>query len=443
MSVISTAGILPTSCQPIQSTYSVFTYAQETSSRYATAVPSPASRKTYAPAFSNLSSLLPTSVTYTTYSLDARATGSDAYDEAAYYGLWSSITYSSTNLPLTATISPTPVATDELIYPPPLYQACTNSCLDDYCLPPDFIWGVASSAWQIEGAPQSEGRGPSSLDLFGASYLPESDGAANSDSIIKPPPGANDSVVTALQYYLYKQDIARIAAIGIPYYSLSISWTRIVPFGDAGSPIIQAGLDHYEDLIETCLSFGVKPVITLVHADTPLHLRIGSDTFPEAFLYYAKQVMTCFADRVSIWVTFNEVNVNLENWADQTNVLLAHAMAYHFYKEEIGGTGRITLKMSNNIAVPLDPSNSTDVDAALRYQDFVLGIEANPLFLGETYPASVLLTPNITLTALSPANLSYICHAIDFFSVDPYTAQFVTATPQGIDACAATPSDPL
>lgn len=49
-----------------------------------------------------------------------------------------------------------------------------------------------------------------------------------------------------MNYYLYKQDIARLAALGIPYYSFSISWTRIVPFGEAGSPINQAGLDHYE-----------------------------------------------------------------------------------------------------------------------------------------------------------------------------------------------------
>ena len=110
-------------------------------------------------------------------------------------------------LPITTTVSPTPVATSELVFPPALYQPCPDSynCLNGYCLPEDFVWEVASSAWQIEGALQSEGRGPSQSDLIGA--LPQ-----------PPTGGANDSVVTDLQYYLYKQDIARIASIGIPYY---------------------------------------------------------------------------------------------------------------------------------------------------------------------------------------------------------------------------------
>lgn len=83
-----------------------------------------------------------------------------------------------------------------------------------------------------------DGRGPSQLDTYGA--LPNIDDEAN-------------AVVADMNYYLYKQDIARLAAIGIPYYSFSISWTRIVPFGEVGSPINEPGLQHYEELIETCL----------------------------------------------------------------------------------------------------------------------------------------------------------------------------------------------
>lgn len=372
-------------------------------------------------------------MTYTTYSLDSNATQGGKYGEKAYYDLWSSIKYSNTVLPISTTVSPTPVATSELVFPPPLYTACPDSalnCLNGYCLPEDFLWGVASSAWQIEGALQSEGRGPSQLDLIGALPQPETG-------------GANDSVVTDLQYYLYKQDIARIAAVGLPYYSFSISWTRIVPFGDVGSPVNQPGLDHYDDLINTCLEYGVTPVITLAHGDQPLHLQFNSSSFPDAFLYYAKQVMTRFADRVPVWVTLNEPNINFNNYIDNGNILMGHAMVYHWYKEELKGTGRITLKLANNIAVPLDPTNSSDVQAALRYQDFILGIEGNPLFLGENYPAQVLATPGINLTALSPSNLTYISHTIDFFSVDPYTAQFATAAPNGIPACAANTSDPL
>ena len=424
-------------------TYSTFSYTPETSNRVATPIVSSAASKTYAPGITALSTLLPTSVAYTTYSFDAHANGTGKYGGSAYFNLWKSITYSNTVLPLTTTVSPAPIATSELVFPPALYKACSDSCLDSSCIPDNFIWGVASSAWQVEGAPLSEGRGPSSLDLIGATLSLGIDSANLTDLIIQPLPGANDSVVTALQYFLYKEDIARIAAIGIPYYSFTISWTRIVPFGDAGSPINQPGLDHYEDVIKTCLEYGVQPVITLVHADLPLHLRVGSSGFPEGFLYFAKQVMTRFADRVPIWITFNEANVNLKDYADQTNILLAHAMVYRFYKDQIRGTGRITIKFSHNVAFPLDPSDPSDVAAAARYQDFVLGIQANPLFLGENYPKSILSTKGITLTPLSPANLSHIAHTVDFLSVDPYTAQFATSPRHGIDACAANPSDPL
>ena len=424
-------------------TYTTFSYTQETSNRLATPIPSSVASKTYAPGITVLSTLLPTTVSYTTYSLDAHASGTENYGGAAYFNLWKSITYSNTVLPITTTVSPAPIATSKLVFPPALYKACPDFCLNSYCIPDDFVWGVASSAWQVEGAPLSEGRGPSSLDLIGATLSPGTDSANLTDLIIQPLPGANDSVVTALQYFLYKEDIARIAAIGIPYYSFTISWTRIIPFGDAGSPINQPGLDHYEDVIKTCLDYGVQPVITLVHADLPLHLRVGSSGFPKAFLYFAQQVMTRFADRVPIWITFNEANVNLKDYADQTNILLAHAMVYRLYKDQIRGTGRITIKFSHNVAFPLDPSNPSDVAAAARYQDFVLGVQANPLFLGENYPESILSTKGITLTPLSPANQSYIAHTVDFISVDPYTAQFATSPPNGIDACAANPSDPL
>ncbi|EAW12457.1 uncharacterized protein ACLA_064280 [Aspergillus clavatus NRRL 1] len=70
-------------------------------------------------------------------------------------------------------------------------------------------------------------------------------------------------------YYLYKQEIARLAAIDVPYYSFSISWNRILPFAGVGTPVNKAGIDHYGDVINTCLEYGIKPVATIVHVDEP------------------------------------------------------------------------------------------------------------------------------------------------------------------------------
>lgn len=133
-------------------TFSPFSYTQVTSDRYATPLPSPLSFATpYAPAFSEASTLLPANVTYTTYSLNPNATSTDdgAYGQSAYASLWVNYTY-PTPPPFTTTASPTAVPTSELVYPPALYNA-PYIAQNESQLPADFIWGVAGSAWQIEG----------------------------------------------------------------------------------------------------------------------------------------------------------------------------------------------------------------------------------------------------------------------------------------------------
>jgi beta-glucosidase/6-phospho-beta-glucosidase/beta-galactosidase len=424
----------PATCSATRTTsYSAWSYTVETSTRYATALPSPLSLTTsWAPPFSQVSTLLPSNATYTTYSLNPSATVSDdgPYGQSAYASLWATLSYNTT-VPFTTTASATPVASSDLVYPPPLYTACPQSadeCIECYKLPKDFIWGVAGSAWQIEGGLKEDGRGPGALDSIGA--LPNPDGVANAE-------------VSNMNYYLYKQDIARLAAIGLPYYSFSISWTRIVPFGIAGSPINQPGLDHYEDVINTCLQYGIKPIVTLLHFDYPANISYGDPRFADAFLYYAKQVMTRYSDRVQYWVTINEPNGNYRNnFPAIPNILNAHASVYHWYKEDLQGTGQLTIKFANNLALPLDSTNPEDTRAALRYQDFILGLFANPIFLGENYPQEFLSTAGTNTTALTAAELAYINGTADFWSFDPYTSGFATSPPNGIDACAANSSDP-
>lgn len=189
-------------------------------------------------------------MTYTSYSLNRSATDvqDGAYGQGAYARLWASLSY-NTSVPFTTTASPTPVASSELVFPPPLYTGCpdsANECVDCYKLPKDFLWGVAGSAFQIEGGLTEAGRGPSVLDVFGS--LPNTADLANAE-------------VADMNYWLYKQDIARLAAIGVPNYSFSIAWTRIVPFGKAESPVNEEGLKHYEEVIETCLQYGIRYVI--------------------------------------------------------------------------------------------------------------------------------------------------------------------------------------
>lgn len=415
--------------------YSTYTYTVITSTRYATPLPSPlALATTYAPAFTAASKLLPRNITYTSYTLVPNATLSNdgRYGQSAYAALWANITYNQT-IPFTMTASPTPVASSELVYPPDLYYTAEAEPLPScYKLPKDFIWGVAGSAFQIEGGLQFEGRGPGALDTIGA--LPNTADLAN-------------GVITDMNYFLYKQDIARLAAIGMPYYSFSISWTRVVPFGVAGSPINVPGLEHYDDLLNTCLEYGVTPIVTLQHADNPLNVTLDDPGYSDAFLYYAKQVMTRYGDRVKYWVTLNEPNIAFGTFTSApysaiTNVLTAHAKVYHWYKEILHGTGQITLKFANNLALPLDGNNADDHLAAQRYQDFILGGMGNPIFLGEQYPASFLNTPNLNITPLTTDQISYIHGTADFWSFDPYTSQYATFHPT-YTSCLQNESDPL
>lgn len=409
--------------------YSTFSFTSMTSVRYATPLPSPLSIPApYAPSFSQVSTLLESNITYTTYSLNPNATASNdgPYGQSAYAALWASanVTYTD-NPPLTTTISPTPVATSELVFPPslPVVPADQNETTG-MMLSPDFVWGVASSAWQIEGALQFEGRGPSVLDGIGSA-----------------PSTANDSNVDALFYYYYKQDIKRLADLGIPYLCFSISWTRVVPFGVADSPVNTEALDHYDDLINELIANGITPIVTILHFDLPPSVPYSDPNFSDAYLYYAKQIMTRFGDRVPYWVSVHEPNLQPYNDA-LTNILTAHANLHDWYKNKLRGTGKITMKFANNLAVPLDLDNREDVAAAYRYQDFLLGIMNNPLFLGAQFPASVLNTTGINITALTTPQLELISGKIDFFSFDPYSAQYVTTPPGGIDACAANTSNP-
>ncbi|KAF5856085.1 hypothetical protein ETB97_007885 [Aspergillus alliaceus] len=334
---------------PPQPTYSSFTYTQLTSDVYATPLSTSVSFPTpFAPPFSKASTLLPSGVTYTTYSYDP-----------------------------SATITP-----DELALPPALYNAPPDTSLK---LPADFLRGVSSSSWQIEGALQLEGRGPSVLDSIGYALAPET-------------ADRSDANVANMHYFMYEQDIARLAAAGIPHYSFSLSWSRIVPFGVAGSPINSQGLDHYDHLINTCLTYGVTPIITLNHVDAPTAVQADLKSLPEHFLYYAKIVTT--------------------------------------------RKGQITLKFANNLAMPLDTQNISHVAAAFRYQDILLGIMSNPLFLGKQYPDAAINTPGV-IEPLTNDQLKHIHGKIDFWSFDPYTAQHSSPLPQGTEACASNSSDPL
>ncbi|KAK9413942.1 hypothetical protein SUNI508_11518 [Seiridium unicorne] len=229
----------------------------------------------------------------------------------------------------------------------------------------------------------------------------------------------NDSNIAAMNCFLYKQDIARLAALRVPHYSFTILWTRVVSFRVAGSPVNTQALAHYEHVINTYHEYGSTPIVTLMHADSPIGVFDDPEAFPEHFLYYSKQVMTRFADRIAL-----------------TAPTKADADVYHWrYKDELQGTGRTSTKFANNLAVPLDPSNGPRLQASIRYQEFILDIMTNPIFLGKQIPDIILDTPDLNKTALIGKELEYINGTADFWAFDPYVAQFAYPPKGGYEAC--------
>ncbi|KAJ5152594.1 CAZyme family GH1 [Penicillium canariense] len=419
-----------------------FSYSLSETVRYATSIPSPTVTRTYAPAYKDAAKHLTTNVSTTTWgswlpgktAIHATDTH-DPYGQAAWSSMWLEAdlqNYTTTGM-FSTTVSPTPVPTSELVLPPRDYFGPT----DCYDFPRDFVFGVAGSAAQIEGAIAMEGRSPSLLEKLISGDKPK-------------------DYVTNENYFLYKQDIERIAAMGVEYYSFTIPWTRILPFVLPGTPVNKQAIDHYNDLINTVLDAGMQPVVTMLHFDSPLmfvasdnitrHPDIGynnagyqNETFVDAFVNYGKILVSNFADRVPIWVTFNEPLLYSFNFQGVDNVVHAHAQVYRFYHEELKATGKMGIKFNDNFGVPKNPKNSKDVQAANRFNEMQLGFFANPIFLGKQYPDSILKTlPGAR--SLNKTELEYIGHTADFFGIDPYTATVVSPAHEGISACAANSS---
>ncbi|KAJ5771839.1 hypothetical protein N7520_002368 [Penicillium odoratum] len=326
----------------------------------------------------------------------------DPYGQGAYRALWGTATCTD-QLPFTTTVSPFPVASSELVSPP-IYDPGQQDRHGS--LPADFMWGVAGSAWQYDGGLMDQGRGPSSADSLGLAA------------------GGNDSIVADMHYYLYKQDILRLAAIGILYYFFSIAWSRVVPFGVAGSPINMQALDHYEDIINFCIENGIVPVVTLTHIVTPATLVTGE----KALIGYQH------TDRVPVWITFNEPNIMTDTFHGYHNVLMAHARVWHFYHEELSATGKISMKIFNNFAFSLRFSNPDDLVAAQWSNEFSLGILLNPMVRGVDYPESVKNTTGANVTQLKTKDLSYLNETVDFLAIDAYSQIFTTPPDGGIEA---------
>lgn len=169
--------------------------------------------------------------------------------------------------------------------------------------PKEFLWGGAVAANQCEGAYNEDGKGLSIQDV-----MPHGIKTPHTDL----PTPDNMKLIGIDFYHRYPEDIKLLAQMGFKTFRTSIAWSRIFPQGDDLEPN-EKGLAFYDRLFDECHKYGIEPLVTLSHYETPLHLAKKYDGWVnrELIAFYERYVRTVFArykDKVKYWLTFNEIN---------------------------------------------------------------------------------------------------------------------------------------
>lgn len=301
--------------------------------------------------------------------------------------------------------------------------------------PPDFVFGVATSAYQIEGGANEGGRGPSIWDAF----------TRRKGAIID---GSNGDVAVD-HYHQYKEDIELIAKFGFGAYRFSISWSRIFPDG-MGTKINDDGIKFYNSIIDSLLAKGIEPYVTLYHWDLPLHLEelMGGWLNKEIVKYFAVYADTCFAnfgDRVKNWITINEPlqtaingfdigifapgrheHSSVEPYLAAHHQILAHAAAVSIYRskyQDLQG-GQIGLVLDCEWAEAYS-NKIEDKVAAARRLDFQLEWYLCPIY-NEDYPEIMRKTLGDQLPKFSEEDKKLLRNSKpDFLGINHYTSRFI------------------
>ncbi|EOX95068.1 Beta glucosidase 11 [Theobroma cacao] len=321
-------------------------------------------------------------------------------------------------------------------------------CADKYSrsdFPPGFVFGSATSAYQVEGAASEDGRAPSIWDTFAHA------GYAN---------GATGDI-TVDQYHKYQEDVHLMAEMGLDAYRFSISWSRLIPNGRG--PVNPKGLNYYNNLINELISHGIQPHVTLHNFDLPqaledeyggwINRRIVND-----FTTYAEVCFQEFGDRVPYWTTVNEPDVfavggydggitpprhcsppfgvnctrgnsSSEPYIAVHNILLAHASAARLYKKKYQGKqhGFIGISIYTTGNFPLTNSVE-DAIATQRANDFFVGWIVNPLVFGD-YPDTMKKIAGSRIPTFTNHESELVRGSFDFLGVIHYSSYYVEDDP--------------
>ena len=300
---------------------------------------------------------------------------------------------------------------------------------ESLAFPAGFKWGAATAAYQIEGATDADGRGPSVWDTF-----------SRTPGKVR---GGDTGDIACDSYHRYPEDADLLASLGLSSYRFSISWPRIFPTG-AGA-VNQAGLDHYKALLDTLAERGISGAATLFHWDLPQALQDqggwASRDIALRFAEYAAVVGEALGDRVERWITVNEplvvtdlgyrVGVHAPGLADAAaaaatthHLLLGHGLATAALRAAVPGAQvGITLNLTPVLVSPNANGSADVLERARLVADATHnGVFLEPLLFGrypEHAPAAILPPAEL----IHDGDLAAISAPIDFLGVNYYRPQ--------------------
>lgn len=303
--------------------------------------------------------------------------------------------------------------------------------------PKHFLFGGALAANQCEGAYLEDGKGLSQQDIM--------PGGVRSPITDQPTPD-NLKLIGTDFYHRYAEDIALFAEMGFQVYRFSIAWSRIFPRGDEVSPN-PLGLAFYDKVIDTCLAYGIQPLITLSHYEIPLYLCRQYNGFKsreviDYFVHYAETVITHFQDKVKYWLTFNEINVSIispllgsgnlmekETITDQVRYQSAHhqlvaSARVTKFAHALNASLQIGCMVASAPRYPMtcDPKDAMTMMTSQQELDYFIHVHC----LG-TYPyyAQRMWDESKVVLDITEQDRQDLLHTVDFISFSYYSSKVV------------------
>ena len=343
--------------------------------------------------------------------------------------------------------------------------------------PANFVWGAASSAYQVEGGWNADGKGENNWDVFCHERVPAGfTGGVPTQAYTPGNVYMNQTGDVACDHYhRFREDVGLMRQIGLKAYRLSVNWARVIP--DGTGAVNAKGIEFYEQLVDALLAAGVQPWVTLFHWDLPLALwRRGAwlnRDIVKWFEDYTAVVVDRLSDRVQHWMTINEPQIFLgpsEHEGLQTsnarashpqrllaahNCMLAHGRAVQVIRSRAKKPAQVGWAPIGRVKVPVlradGKPRKEDVDAA---RQATLGVAkkdfwnntwfADPILRGhypedglKLYHEDLVESTSVKRVIESDADLKTIHQPLDFYGINVYDAERVrmgrAGTPEKVD----------